>query len=55
MTKIAELLGRVMMTAVSLPRSHTNDITTLARTEYRKGDQDYIKYCLQNDRPLDIR
>ena len=54
MTKLAELLGRVMMTAVSIPRSD-EDIRTLARTEYRKADQDFIMYCLKADKPLDVR
>ena len=58
MTRIAEILGRVMMTAVKLPRSTSKDkylsMKTFAEIEYRKGDQAYVLDCLINDRRVDI-
>lgn len=57
MTKIAELLGRVMMTTVRLPRSQSfreDGLRKLAETEYGK-DSVYVYDCLINDRPIDLR
>jgi len=58
MTRIADILGRVMMTAVRLPRSIDKDkyqsMRTFAETEYRKGDQAYVLDCLLNDRRVDV-
>ena len=57
MTKLAQAIGRVMMTAVSLPRSNTlyeKSMRTLVQTEYRKGDQAYVLDCLMNGRPIDV-
>ena len=52
MTKFAETLGRVMVTAVSLPtRSKDADILKWAQTEYR-NDPHYAYYCLVNKIPL---
>jgi len=59
MTRIADILGRVMMTAVRLPRSIDKDkymsMRTFAETEYRKGDQAYVIDCLLNDRRIDVQ
>ena len=57
MTNIAKTLGRVMMTAVKLPRSNKDKyytMRTFAETEYRKGDQAYVLDCLMNDRRIDV-
>ena len=58
MTRIADILGRVMMTAVRLPRSLDKDKYTsmraFAEIEYRKGDQAYVLDCLINDRRIDV-
>ena len=57
MTNLATYLGRVMMTAVSLPRSDDlkySAMRTFAQTEYRKGDQAYVLDCLLNDRKIDV-
>ena len=58
MTNLANLIGRVMMTAVRLPRSIDKDkyqsMRTFAETEYRKGDQAYVLDCLLNDRRVDV-
>ena len=58
MTNLAKTIGRVMMTAVKLPRSNKNkylSMKTFAETEYRKGDQAYVIDCLLNNRPIDYR
>lgn len=58
MTRLADLLGRVMMTAVKLPRSTSKDkylsMKTFAEIEYKKGDQAYVLDCLVNDRKIDV-
>ena len=58
MTKLANAIGRVMMTAVRLPRSYDKykyiTMRTFAQTEYRKGDQAYVVDCLMNDRRIDV-
>ena len=58
MTNLANAIGRVMMTAVRLPRSTDKDkylsMRTFAETEYRKGDQAYVLDCLLNDRRVDV-
>ena len=58
MTNLANAIGRVMMTAVRLPRSYDKDkyisMRTFAQTEYRKGDQAYVIDCLMNDRRIDV-
>ena len=58
MTNLANAIGRVMMTAVRLPRSYDKDkyisMRTFAQTEYRKGDQAYVIDCLMNDRHIDV-
>jgi len=59
MINIANTIGRVMMTAVRIPRSMTNDkyqaMRTFAQTEFRKGDQAYVMDCLLNDRRIDVK
>ena len=58
MTNLANAIGRVMMTAVRLPRSYDKDkylnMRTFAETEYRKGDQAYVLDCLLNNRRIDV-
>lgn len=57
MIKLAEMLGRVMMTAVRLPRP-SNDreagFRKYAETEFRK-DSAYAYDCLIHNRPIDLR
>jgi hypothetical protein len=58
MTNLANTIGRVMMTAVKLPRSQKDkymSMRTFAETEYRKGDQAYVLDCLLNDRNIDVK
>ena len=58
MTNLANAIGRVMMTAVKLPRSNKDkylSMRTFAETEYRKGDQAYVLDCLINDRRIDVQ
>lgn len=56
MINLANAIGRVMMTAVTLPRSNTKEQMRLyAHTEYNQNDRDYILYCLGQDKPLDTR
>jgi hypothetical protein len=57
MIKLAETLGRVMMTAVRLPRSSSvkeDGYRQWAETEYRK-DSAYVYDCLINNRSIDLR
>ena len=57
MTRLAEWLGRVMMTAVKLPRSPNlkeEGYRKYAETEFRR-DSSYVYDCLINNRPFDIR
>ena len=57
MIKLAETLGRVMMTTVRLPRSSSvkeDGYRKWAETEYRK-DSEYVYDCLINNRSLDLR
>lgn len=57
MIKIANLLGRVMMTAVTLPRSSSykeEGFRKWAETEYRR-DSYYAFDCMINNRPIDLR
>mgnify|MGYP007057085043 CR=1 FL=1 len=57
MIKFAEMLGRVMMTAVKLPRSTTlkeEGLRKFAETEYRK-DSAYVYDCLIHNRKIDLR
>lgn len=57
MIKFAEMLGRVMVTAVRLPRP-SNDreasFRKYAETEFRK-DSAYVYDCLIHNRPFNIR
>lgn len=57
MTRLAELLGRVMMTAVKLPRSPNlkeDGYRRYAETEFRR-DSSYVYDCLLHNRPIDLR
>lgn len=57
MIKLANLLGRVMMTTVNLPRSSSykeEGFRKWAETEYRK-DSYYAFDCMVNNRPIDLR
>jgi len=58
MINIAKAFGRVMMTAVSFPRSTQdkyNAMETYVKTEFQRGDQAYIMDCMQYGRPIDYR
>jgi len=57
MTKLANALGRVVMTAVNLPRSTKNmaSLETYVKAEFRQSDQNYVMDCMINDRPIDYR
>ena len=57
MSYFAEIIGRVMMTAVSIPRSKKEkyaDFKTWAETEYR-NDKDYAYQCMLAGKRIDIR
>lgn len=57
MTNLANAIGRVMMTAVRLPRPTTvkeEGFRKYAETEFRK-DSAYVYDCLVNNRPFDVR
>jgi len=57
MTNLANAIGRVMMTAVRLPRSTTvreEGFRKYAETEFRK-DSAYVYDCLIHNRPFDVR
>jgi hypothetical protein len=57
MTNIADAIGRVMMTAVRLPRPSNNQeagFRKFAETEFGK-DSAYAYDCLINNRPIDLR
>lgn len=58
MINMADMLGRVMMTAVKLPRStpkeNINDLRKWAEIEYR-NDKSYALQCLLEGRRVDIR
>ena len=56
MTKLAQALGRVMMTAVSPTRSDKYiAMQTYVKTEFHQGDQAYVMDCLTYGRPVDFR
>jgi hypothetical protein len=58
MINLANAIGRVMMTAVSLPRStpkeNINELRKWAETEYR-NDKHYALQCLLAGKRVDIR
>ena len=57
MTNLANAIGRVMMTAVNLPRSKKETVAELrkwAETEYR-NDKHYALECLLSGKRVDIR
>jgi len=57
MTNLANAIGRVMMTAVRLPRPTTlkeEGFRKYAETEFRK-DSAYVYDCLIHNRPFDVR
>ena len=57
MTSLATMLGRVMMTAVRLPRSISlkeDGYRRYAETEFRR-DSTYVYDCLINNRSIDLR
>jgi len=57
MTNLANAIGRVMMTAVRLPRSTTvreEGFRKYAETEFRK-DSAYVYDCLIHNRSIDLR
>lgn len=55
MINIANMLGRVMMTAVRFPRSNNDKyqaMRTYAEVEFKKGDQAYVMDCLMHKRQI---
>ena len=57
MTNLAQAIGRVMMTAVNIPRSKKETVSELrkwAETEYR-NDKHYALECLLAGKRIDIR
>lgn len=57
MTNLGNLLGRVMMTAVNLPRPQNDReaaFRKFAETEYSR-DREYVYDCLKNNRSIDLR
>ena len=57
MNYFAEVIGRVMMTAVNLPRSNKEkhaDFKTWAETEYKR-DANYAYQCMIAGRKIDLR
>ena len=57
MTNLANAIGRVMMTAVRLPRLRNEKeagLRKFAEIEYKK-DSAYVYDCLVHNRPFDIR
>ena len=59
MIKLAEAVGRVMMAAVTLPRSDKNlretGMETYIKTEFNKDDQTYVRECMRYGRRIDVR
>ena len=59
MIKLAEAFGRVMMAAVTLPRSDKNlrdtGMETYIKTEFNKDDQTYVRECMRHGRKVDVR
>jgi len=59
MIQLAQSVGRVMMAAVTLPRSDKNlrdiGMETYIKTEFNKDDQTYVRECMRYGRPLDVR
>ena len=59
MIKLAEAVGRVMMAAVTLPRSDKNlrdtGMETYIKTEFKKDDQIYVRECMRYGRRIDVR
>ena len=59
MIKLADSIGRVMMAAVTLPRSDKNlrdtGLETYLKTEYKKDDQAYVRECMRHGRKIDVR
>lgn len=56
MINIANAVGRVMMAAVTLPRSNNNNgMETYVKTEFHKDDQAYVINCMKNGHRVDVR
>ena len=59
MINIADSIGRVMMAAVTLPRSDKNlretGMETYIKTEFRQNDQTYVRECMRHGRKIDVR
>ena len=59
MINIANTIGRVMMAAVTLPRSDKNlrdtGMETYIKTEFKKDDQTYVRECMRYGRRIDVR
>ena len=57
MIKIADNIGRVMMAAVTLPRSKNtkSGVEEYVKTEFHKDDQAYVLMCMNTGRRVDIK
>lgn len=59
MINIANTIGRVMMAAVTLPRSDKNlrdtGMETYIKTEFHKDDQTYVRECMRYGRRINVR
>ena len=59
MIQLAQSVGRVMMAAVTLPRSDKNlrdiGMETYVKTEFKQTDQSYVMDCMRYGRRIDVR
>ena len=59
MINLAKAIGRVMMAAVSSPRSDKtlkeHGMETYIKTEFRQNDQAYVRECMRYGRRIDVR
>ena len=59
MINLAKAIGRVMMAAVSSPRSDKTlkelGMETYVKTEFKKDDQAYVLDCMRYGRRIDVR
>ena len=59
MINLAKSIGRVMMAAVSSPRSDKTlkelGMETYIKTEFRQNDQAYVRECMRYGRRIDVR
>jgi hypothetical protein len=59
MINLANAVGRVMMAAVTLPRSNKTlretGMETYVKTEFKQTDQAYVMDCMRYGRRIDVR